>query len=59
MLQAIGLTARRLQAMLTLEGLLYTVGSALLALALTLTTAPFVETGLKDLARFFARHFTL
>ena len=41
-LQSIGMTARQLRTMLALEGLLYTLGAALLALALILVTAPFV-----------------
>ena len=40
-LQAIGMTTRQLRWMLALEGLLYTLGAALLALALVCASAPF------------------
>ena len=58
-LQSIGMTARQLRIMLSLEGLLYTVGAALLALALILVTAPFVSSTLNRLIWFFTYHFTI
>ena len=58
-LQSIGMTARQLRAMLALEGLLYTVGAALLALVLIVATAPFVGPGLNGLIWFFTYHFTV
>ena len=58
-LQSIGMTARQLRTMLALEGLLYTLGAALLALALILVTAPFVGPALNGLIWFFTYHFTI
>ena len=58
-LQSIGMTARQLRTMLALEGLLYTLGAALLALALILVTAPFVGPALNGLIWFFTYRFTL
>ena len=58
-LQSIGMTARQLRTMLALEGLFYTVGAALLALALIVVTAPFVGPGLNGLIWFFTYHFTI
>ena len=58
-LQSIGMTARQLQTMLALEGLFYTVGAALLALALIVVTAPFVGPALNRLIWFFTYRFTI
>lgn len=58
-LQSIGMTTRQLRTMLALEGLLYTLGSALLALVLVLVTAPIVGPGLNGMFWFFTYHFTL
>lgn len=58
-LQSIGMTTRQLQTMLALEGLLYTLGSALLALALVLVTAPVVGPGLNGMFWFFTYRFTV
>ena len=58
-LQSIGITARQLRTMLALEGLFYTVGAALLALALIVVTAPFVGPALNGLIWFFTYHFTI
>ena len=58
-LQSIGMTARQLRTMLALEGLFYTVGAALLALALIVVTAPFVGPALDGLIWFFTYHFTI
>ena len=58
-LQSIGMTARQLRTMLALEGLIYTVGAALLALALVVVTAPFVGPALNRLIWFFTYHFTI
>ena len=53
------MTARQLRAMLALEGLLYTVGAALLALALVVVTAPILGPGLSRLLWFFTYRFTV
>ena len=58
-LQSIGMTARQLRTMLALEGLFYTVGAALLALALIVITAPFVGPALNGLIWFFTYRFTV
>ena len=58
-LQSIGMTARQLRIMLALEGLLYTLGAALLALALVVVTAPILGPGLSRLLWFFTYRFTL
>ena len=58
-LQSIGMTGRQLRTMLALEGLFYTLGAVLLALALILVTAPFVGPGLNRLIWFFTYRFTL
>lgn len=58
-LQSIGMTARQLRTMLALEGLLYTVSAALLALALVVVTAPFIGSGLNGLIWFFTYRFTV
>ena len=58
-LQSIGMTARQLRTMLALEGLFYTVGAALLALALIAVTAPFVGPALNSLIWFFTYRFTV
>ena len=58
-LQSIGMTARQLRTMLALEGLLYTIGAALLALALIVVTAPFVGPALNGLIWFFTYRFTI
>ena len=58
-LQSIGMTARQLRTMLALEGLLYTVSAALLALALVVVTAPFIGSGLNGLIWFFSYRFTV
>ena len=58
-LQSIGMTARQLRTMLALEGLFYTVGAALLALALIVLTAPFVGPALNGLIWFFTYRFTV
>ena len=58
-LQSIGMTGRQLRTMLALEGLLYTVGAALLALALIVVTAPVLGPALNGLIWFFTYRFTV
>ena len=58
-LQSIGMTSRQLRTMLALEGLFYTVGAALLALALIVVTAPLVGPALNRLIWFFTYRFTV
>ena len=58
-LQSIGMTSRQMRSMLMLEGLLYTLGAVVLALALTLLTAPALSAGLESLFWFFTYRLTL
>ena len=58
-LRSVGMTARQAQAMLMLEGLLYTLGAVLLALLLTLLTAPAMSIVLSRLFWFLSYRFTL
>ena len=58
-LQSIGMTTRQLKTMLALEGLLYTVGAALLALALILAVSPFLGPAVGRVFWFFTYRFTL
>ena len=58
-LQSIGMTTRQLRIMLALEGLLYTVGAAVLALVLVVTTAPLLGPGLNKIFWFFTYRFTI
>lgn len=58
-LQSIGMTGRQLRTMLALEGLLYTLGAALLALVLVVVTAPLVGPGLNGFIWFFTYRFTV
>ena len=58
-LQSIGMTGRQMRTMLALEGLFYTLGAVLLALALIVVTAPFVGPALNELIWFFTYHFTI
>ena len=58
-LRSVGMTARQLQTMLMLEGLLYTLGAVTLALLLTLLTAPAMNAVLGNLFWFLSYRFTL
>ena len=58
-LQSIGMTGRQLRTMLALEGVLYTVGAAFLALVLIVVTAPFIGPAINGLIWFFTYHFTI
>ena len=58
-LQSIGMTSRQLKTMLALEGLLYTVGAALLALVLVVGSCPLLGPGLERLFWFLSYRFTL
>lgn len=58
-LQSIGMTGPQLKRMLILEGLLYTLGSLLLSLALTVITAPLLAGTISRMFWFFTYHFTV
>lgn len=58
-LQAVGMTGRQLRAMLIWEGLLYALGTAGLALILTLTLGPIAFQAVEGLFWFFTYHLNL
>ena len=58
-LQAIGMTDRQLRTMLALEGVLYTVGAALLAFLLIVVTGPILGPGVERMFWFFSYRLTL
>ena len=58
-LQSIGMTARQLRTMLALEGLLYTLGAAALAMALIVAAAPFLDSAFSSLLWFLTYRFTI
>ena len=58
-LQAIGMTGRQLKEMLTLEGLLYTLGSLAITLFASITGAPLVGKLFGNLFWFFRYRFTI
>lgn len=58
MLQSIGMTGRQLKVMLVLEGLLYTVGSVVLALVFSLVVGPLAASVLEKMFWFFTNRPT-
>ena len=58
-LQSIGMTGGQLKRMLVWEGLLYALGSVLLALVLTLVLGPIAFSALQSMFWFFTYRFTL
>ena len=58
-LQAVGMTDRQLKRMLILEGLLYTLGSAAIALGLSVAANPLIGSLLENLFWFFHAGFTI
>ena len=58
-LQSVGMTGRQLKIMLVWEGLYYTLGAALLSLALCILAAPVVRPVLEGMFWFFSYHFTV
>lgn len=58
MLQSIGMTGRQLKTMLVEEGLLYALGSILLALVLAFALQPLAGKVLSNMFWFFSFHFT-
>ena len=58
-LRSVGMTARQLRTMLMPEGLLYTLGAVMLALLLTILTAPAMNAVLGNLFWFLSYRFTL
>ena len=58
-LQSIGMTGRQMKIMLAEEGLLYTCGALVLALALIVATGPFIGPAVGNLIWFFTWRFTV
>ena len=58
-LQSIGMTGRQLKKMLIYEGLIYTLGSLLFALTLTVLMSPLLSRGMENMFWFFSYHFTV
>lgn len=58
-LQAVGMTNSQLKSMLIYEGLLYSLGSILIALILSAVINPFIGKMLENMFWFFRPHFTI
>ncbi len=58
-LQAIGMTGKQVKGMLMTEGMIYTVGSGLLALILSLIFGPLVNSASSSFFWFYSSNFTL
>ncbi len=58
-LQAIGMTGKQVKEMLIIEGLIYTVGSGLLALLLSLIFIPAVNGAGNSIFWFYSSHFSI
>lgn len=59
MLQSIGMTGKQLKTMLVEEGLLYAIGSIVLALVLSLILQPLAGVVLSNMFWFFSYHMTV
>lgn len=59
MLQSVGMTGRQLKQMLVYEGLCYSLGAALLSLAIALLMEPLVGSMVENLFWFFSYRFTI
>jgi putative ABC transport system permease protein len=58
-LQAIGMTGKQVKEMLIIEGMIYTVGSGLLALILSLIFIPVVNGIANSIFWFYSNHFSI
>ena len=58
MLQSVGMTGRQLKQMLVYEGLCYSLGAALLSLAIALLMGPLVGSAVENLFWFFTCRFS-
>lgn len=58
-LQAVGMTGKQLKSMLIYEGLFYSLGSALIALVLSLVLSPLAGNVLEGMFWFFTARFTI
>ncbi|MCR5279531.1 MAG: ABC transporter permease [Lachnospiraceae bacterium] len=58
-LQAIGMTGRQVKEMLMTEGIIYSVGSGLIALVLSLAFIPVFNSAATNVFWFYSKHFTI
>ena len=58
-LQAIGMTGKQVKGMLITEGMIYTAGSGMIALVLSLIFVPVVNAVSNELFWFYSDHFTI
>ncbi len=58
-LQAIGMTGKQVKEMLITEGMIYTVGSGLLALLLSLIFIPVINSAGNNIFGFYSNHFSV
>lgn len=58
-LQAIGMTGKQVKGMLIIEGMIYTVGSGLLALIISLVFIPAVNGAANSIFWFYSNHFSI
>ena len=58
-MQAIGMTGKQVKEMLMTEGLIYTVGSGIIALVLSLAFIPLINFVSEDMFWFYSGHFSV
>lgn len=58
-LQAIGMTGKQVKKMLMIEGMIYTVGSGLLALVISLLFIPAINVAANNIFWFYSDHFSI
>ena len=58
-LQAIGMTGKQLKQMLMIEGLIYSAGSGLIALVLSVLFVPVLNVAANNMFWFYSEHFTV
>ena len=58
-MQAIGMTGKQVKEMLMTEGLIYTVGSGIIALVLSLAFIPLINFACEDMFWFYSGHFSV
>ncbi|MBO6088733.1 MAG: ABC transporter permease [Lachnospiraceae bacterium] len=58
-LQAIGMTGKQVKGMLITEGLIYTAGSAVVALCFSLVITPLINNASENMFWFYSKHFSV
>ena len=58
-LQAIGMTGKQVKSMLITEGLIYSIGSGIMALTLSLIFIPIVNAAADKIFWFYSEHFSV